>query len=107
MTNKQYPLLLSPLDVGPVKLRNRSVFSAHLTNMAEDHLMSNKQAHYYEERAKGGTALIITEEVSVHPTDWAYEKLIDAFDKKVVDGYRYATDRVQPSGCKDLFTIES
>ena len=100
MTNKQYPILLSPLTVGPVQLKNRAVFSAHLTNMAVNHLMSKKQAHYYEERAKGGTALIITEEVSVHPTDWAYEKLIDAFEEKVVEGYRYATDRVHRQGAK-------
>jgi 2,4-dienoyl-CoA reductase (NADPH2) len=97
---KEYPLLLSPLQVGPVTLKNRVIFSAHLTNLAENHLPSARQAHYYEERARGGAALIITEEVSVHPTDWAYEKLIDAFYSEVVPYYKYMTDRVHRHGGK-------
>ena len=31
----QYKLLFTPLQLGPVTLRNRVVFSAHLTNFAE------------------------------------------------------------------------
>ena len=95
-----YPLMLSPIKVGNVELKNRIIFSAHLTNMAEDHLPSRKQSYYYMERAKGGAGLIITEETSVHPTDWAYEKLIDAFKPEVVPGYRFMTDRVHRGGAK-------
>lgn len=95
-----YPLMLSPIKVGNVELKNRIIFSAHLTNMAENHLPSRKQSYYYMERAKGGAGLIITEETSVHPTDWAYEKLIDAFKPDVVPGYRFMTDRVHRGGAK-------
>lgn len=95
-----YPLMLSPIKVGNVELKNRIIFSAHLTNMAEDHMPSRKQSYYYMERAKGGAGLIITEETSVHPTDWAYEKLIDAFNPEVVPGYRFMTDRVHRGGAK-------
>lgn len=92
--------MLSPIKVGNVELKNRIIFSAHLTNMAENHLPSRKQSYYYMERAKGGAGLIITEETSVHPTDWAYEKLIDAFNPDVVPGYRFMTDRVHRGGAK-------
>lgn len=95
-----YPLMLSPIKVGNVELKNRIIFSAHLTNMAENHLPSRKQSYYYMERAKGGAGLIITEETSVHPTDWAYEKLIDAFNPEVVPAYRFMTDRVHRGGAK-------
>ena len=95
-----YPLMLSPIKVGNVELKNRIIFSAHLTNMAEDHLPSRKQSYYYMERAKGGAGLIITEETSVHPTDWAYEKLIDAFNPDVIPGYKFMTDRVHRGGAK-------
>ena len=44
--------------------------------------------YYLAERAKGGAGLIITEEQSVHPTDHAYEKLIDAYKPEAVPGYR-------------------
>jgi mycofactocin system FadH/OYE family oxidoreductase 2 len=87
-------LLWSPLQLGPVTVRNRIVFSAHLTNYAEDGLPTEQHAAYYAERAKGGAGLIITEEHSTHPTDWPYEKLIHGFHRDVIPGYRRITDAV-------------
>jgi 2,4-dienoyl-CoA reductase (NADPH2) len=88
-------LLWSPLRLGPVTVRNRIVFSAHLTNYAtQDGLPSEQHAEYYAARAAGGAGLIITEEHSTHPTDWPYEKLIHGFNPKVLAGYRRITDAV-------------
>jgi mycofactocin system FadH/OYE family oxidoreductase 2 len=87
-------LLWSPLRIGPVTVRNRIVFSAHLTNYAEDGLPTEQHAAYYAERAAGGVGLIITEEHSTHPTDWPYEKLIHGFNREVISGYRRITDAV-------------
>ena len=87
-------LLWSPLQLGPVTVRNRVVFSAHLTNYAEDGLPTEQHAAYYEARAAGGAGLIITEEHSTHPTDWPYEKLIHGFHREVIPGYRRITDAV-------------
>jgi 2,4-dienoyl-CoA reductase (NADPH2) len=88
------PLLWSPLQVGPVTVRNRVVFSAHLTNYARDGRPTEQHAAYYAARAAGGAGLIITEEHSTHPTDWPYEKLIHGFHRDVVPGYRRITDAV-------------
>ncbi|MEI2697084.1 MAG: mycofactocin system FadH/OYE family oxidoreductase 2 [Microthrixaceae bacterium] len=87
-------LLWSPLQLGPVTVRNRIVFSAHLTNYAEDGLPTEQHAAYYAARAEGGAGLIITEEHSTHPTDWPYEKLIHGFHRDVIPGYRRITDAV-------------
>jgi len=88
-------LLWSPLRLGPVTVRNRLVFSAHLTNYAtQEGMPSEQHAEYYAARAAGGTGLIITEEHSTHPTDWPYEKLIHGFNPKVIAGYRRITDAV-------------
>ncbi|MGH9294830.1 MAG: hypothetical protein ACRD0B_05815, partial [Acidimicrobiales bacterium] len=57
----RYPLLFSPLRVGPVTLENRIVFAAHLTNYAEDGLPSAQHAAYYAARARGGAGLVVTE----------------------------------------------
>ena len=89
-----YRYLWSPLDVGPVTVRNRIVFSAHLTNYARDGLPTEQHAAYYAARAAGGSGLIITEEHSTHPTDWPYEKLIHGFHRDVIPGYRRITDAV-------------
>lgn len=61
---------------------------------------SERHAWYYGERARGGAGLIITEEQSVHPTDIAYEKLIDAFKPEVIPGYRKITSQVHRHGGK-------
>jgi 2,4-dienoyl-CoA reductase (NADPH2) len=94
----RYPHLLSPLRIGPLTVRNRVVFSAHLTNYAENGKPSEQHAAYYAARAAGGAGLIITEEHSTHVTDWPYEKLIHGFDPAVIPGYRRITDAVHAHG---------
>jgi 2,4-dienoyl-CoA reductase (NADPH2) len=98
VTGGRYRYLLAPLQVGPVVVRNRVVFSAHLTNYAVDGLPSEQHAAYYAARAAGGAGLIVTEEHSVHPTDWPYEKLIHGFNPAVLPGYRRITEAVHRHG---------
>jgi 2,4-dienoyl-CoA reductase (NADPH2) len=90
----RYRHLFSPLRLGPLTVRNRIVFSAHLTNYATDGRPTEQHAAYYAARAAGGAGLIITEEHSTHPTDWPYEKLIHGFDPAVIPGYRRITEAV-------------
>jgi mycofactocin system FadH/OYE family oxidoreductase 2 len=89
-----FKYLFSPLKIGNVIVPNRISFSAHLTNFAENCLPSERHAYYLAARARGGTGLIITEEQSVHPTDHAYEKLIEAFKPEVIPGYKKITRAV-------------
>jgi mycofactocin system FadH/OYE family oxidoreductase 2 len=86
-----FDLLFSPLKIGKIRVPNRISFSAHLTNFAENCLPSERHVHYLAARARGGTGLIITEEQSVHPTDRAYEKLIEAFKPEVIPRYKNIT----------------
>jgi len=90
----QFTFLFSPLNIGRVVVPNRISFSAHLTSFAEGCLPSERHAYYYAARARGGTGLIVTEEQSVHPTDRAYEKLIEAFRPDVIPGYKRITRAV-------------
>jgi 2,4-dienoyl-CoA reductase (NADPH2) len=89
-----YRYLFTPLRIGPLTVRNRIVFSAHLTNYAEDGLPTAQHAAYYAARAAGGAGLIVTEEHSTHITDWPYEKLIHGFNPAVIPGYRRITEAV-------------
>ncbi|HET9077799.1 MAG TPA: mycofactocin system FadH/OYE family oxidoreductase 2 [Acidimicrobiales bacterium] len=91
----RYRHLFTPMRIGSLTVRNRIVFSAHLTNYAtQDGRPSDQHAAYYAARAAGGAGLIITEEHSTHPTDWPYEKLIHGFHPEVIPGYRRITDAV-------------
>ena len=98
-------LLFTPLKIGTIIVKNRIVFSAHLTNYAEDFMPSDRHALYYRERARGGAGLIITEEHSTHPTDHPYEKLIHAFNPAVIPGYRRITETVHAEGVPILAQI--
>lgn len=102
----RYKHLFTPLQLGSIVVSNRIVFSAHLTNYAtQDGKPSEQHAAYYEARAAGGAGLIITEEHSVHPTDWPYEKMIHAFHTDVVAGYRRITEAVHRHGTPILAQI--
>ena len=99
------PMLFSPLKIGSLTVKNRIVFSAHLTNYAEDFMPTERHTYYYRERARGGVGLIITEEHSTHPTDHPYEKLIHAFNPSVIPGYRQMTETVHAEGVPILAQI--
>lgn len=87
----EYRYLFSPLKIGSVVVPNRINFAAHLTNLSENHQISENHICYYRERARGGCGLITTEELTVHPSDLAYDKLVDAFDPNVIPGFQRLT----------------
>ncbi len=96
----QYQYLFTPIRIGQTTIPNRIVFAAHLTALAEENLPGPRLIAYYTERAKGGCGLIITEEQSVHPSDWAYQKLIHGFDPHVIPAYRRMTRAVHEHGTR-------
>lgn len=89
-----YIYLFSPLKIGSVVVPNRINFAAHLTNLSLGQKVSDAQIRYYCERAAGGCGLITTEELTVHPSDHAYDKLIDAFEPDVLPGFKKLTDAI-------------
>ncbi len=66
--------LLEPITLGSADLRNRLVFGPHETNLANARAIGARHVDYYRRRAAGGCALIVTEEASVHASDWPYER---------------------------------
>src|SRR5438067_13915299 len=96
----QYHYLFTPIRIGSTVISNRIVFAAHLTNLAEENMPGPRLIAYYAERAKGGCGLIITEEQSVHPSDWAYQKLIHGFAPHVIPAYRRMTRAVHAHGTR-------
>ncbi|UWQ90325.1 FAD-dependent oxidoreductase [Rhodobacteraceae bacterium M382] len=59
--------VFSPVTLRHKTLRNRIVFGAHTTNMAENGLPGDQHLAYYRERAMGGAAMIVVEPMPVHP----------------------------------------
>ena len=59
--------VFTPLPLRHKTLKNRIVFGAHTTNMAQDGLPGDRHLGYYLERARGGAAMITVEPMPVHP----------------------------------------
>jgi mycofactocin system FadH/OYE family oxidoreductase 2 len=96
----EYRYLFSPLQIGQLVVPNRINFAAHMTDLSENHQISDTQIYYYRERARGGCGLITTEELTVHPSDLAYEKLIDAFVPEVIPGFQKLTKTIHQTQTK-------
>jgi len=63
-----FPRLFKPFALRGVELPNRLVLLPHVTMFAEGQRPSARHRDYYEERARGGVGLIVTESQVVHPT---------------------------------------
>ena len=66
--------LLDPLPIGSRTAPSRVVFGAHETNHGRGRALSERHVAYYERRARGGAGVIVTEDASVHPSDWPLER---------------------------------
>jgi 2,4-dienoyl-CoA reductase-like NADH-dependent reductase (Old Yellow Enzyme family) len=77
------------MRLGPRVARNRTWMTAHSTHLVKGNNFSDEHIAYYEERAKGGVAVITMEAMAVHPTTQPYEGMrVFAFEESVVDAYR-------------------
>ena len=98
----EYPNLFSPMNIGPIQIKNRLVMTAMCVGLARhDGAVSDALAAYYEERAAGGTGLIITECSRVNETDAvAYPSMLSMSHDRYIKPLRKAVDRVHAHGAK-------
>ena len=63
-SKSHFPFLMSPLDLGFTVLKNRAIMGSMHTGLEESWNGFYKLTKFYEERAKGGVALIVTGGIS-------------------------------------------
>ncbi|HEY2000499.1 NADPH-dependent 2,4-dienoyl-CoA reductase [Paraburkholderia sp.] len=100
-----YPLLLSELDLGFTRLRNRVVMGSMHTGMEDRFWNYPKLAAYFRERAKGGAGLIITGGISPNRQGWLLPfggTLNSVFDLR---NHRLLTQAVHAEGGKIALQI--
>jgi 2,4-dienoyl-CoA reductase-like NADH-dependent reductase (Old Yellow Enzyme family) len=86
--------LLSPLDVGPVTVRNRVVSTSHQTSLVHDHLPTADLLAYHEARARGGVGAIFLEATAVHASGLLTSHTIGGFLPEIVASYRSLSERL-------------
>ena len=93
-----FPHLFQPLQLRHKTLANRIVFGAHTANMAEQGLPGERHRGYYEERARGGAAMIVVEPVPVHRTAVLTRGNFRHASDEIIPHFRKVTDAVHAHG---------
>ena len=96
----QFPLLLSPLEIGPVILRNRIVSTGHGTRLAAGRIASDALIAYHEARARGGAGLIITEAAMIDEEGVYSESHLVVDNDRVIPSLTRLADAVHANGTK-------
>jgi 2,4-dienoyl-CoA reductase-like NADH-dependent reductase (Old Yellow Enzyme family) len=105
MTVDQYPHLLSPLEVGPLELRNRVVSTSHQTSLVHDHLPTPDLLAYHEARARGGVGAIFLEATAVHDSGLLTAHTIGGFRAEIVPAYLELGGLIREHGSRLLVQL--
>lgn len=102
MTEHTYPHLLSPGSIGTMELRNRIVMSPMGVEIVDSDGHANEAiVRYYEERARGGAGMIITEVCAIsYPSGANSVHQLGLSDDAFIPALRELTSRVQQHGCR-------
>ncbi len=93
--------LLSPKCIGAMELKNRMIVPAGVTRLANsDGTITEAFIRYQEDKAKGGWAMLITEDIPIIETCRTYECLPGLWNDKQIAGHREMTHRVHKAGAK-------
>ena len=82
----QFELSLSPIKLGPITIRNRYFASGYETGWSKYNEISEELLAYTEERARGGTPLIITQALGVHGATNYYDGRLPMLDEPSLAG---------------------
>lgn len=94
------PILSSPFKLAGLTLPNRVVMAPMSTQLANaDGTVSDLQMAFYEERARGGTGMIIVEFCSVHaPTGRSEHRQLLLDHERYIEGHRRLVEKIRAAG---------
>ena len=98
-TPLRFPHLLSPIRIGPKRLRCRVLVTAHEIRLGDGRIPGPRYAAYHRARARGGAGLQITGCTAVHHTGGLGSGgALANVDDSIIDGYRVLSGAVHEEG---------
>ena len=98
-THPRFPHLLSPIRIGPRRLRCRVLVTAHEIRLGDGRTPGLRYAAYHRARARGGAGLQITGCTAVHHTGGLGSGgALANVDDSIIDGYRVLSGAVHEEG---------
>jgi 2,4-dienoyl-CoA reductase-like NADH-dependent reductase (Old Yellow Enzyme family) len=97
----EFSMLLSPLKIGTMEIKNRFIVPPMGTNFANiDGTVTQQMVDYYTARAKGGFGLIIVEVTAVDPLGKAIICEAGLWEDSQVEGLSRLVKSVHDAGAK-------
>ncbi len=93
-----YPNLLEPLDLGFVKVRNRTLMGSMHVGLEEEKGGMEKMAAFYAERARGGAGIIVTGGIAPNIAGWVAPFGGRMSSKRHAKKHKVITDAVHKEG---------
>jgi len=94
-----FPHLLSPIAIGPRRIRNRVLVTAHVPGLERDGLVTDDYIAYQRARARGSAGLQVTGSTAVHRTgSVGHGRSLDNTRPEIVEGYRRLADAIHSEG---------
>lgn len=104
--NTKYPNLLSPVKIGNVELRNKTVMAAMGMSQADNGFVNTAVLNHYGERAKGGVGAIIVEVTCVDaPLGLNTNGMLVIDDDKYIPGMSKLASVIHDGGAKAFLQI--
>jgi 2,4-dienoyl-CoA reductase (NADPH2) len=94
----QYPHFLSPLDLGFIQMRNRSLMGSMHTGLEETEKGFERLAAFYAERARGEAGLIVTGGIAPNPAGRVFSGAAKMDTEEEADEHRVITRAVHDNG---------
>jgi 2,4-dienoyl-CoA reductase-like NADH-dependent reductase (Old Yellow Enzyme family) len=104
-TTIDFPTLFSPLDVGPMRLKNRIFSSGHDTVMAHDGEVTDQLIAYHRARAAGGAGLIVMQVAGIHETARYTSHILMITEDSCIPGYQKLAEAVHEYDCRLISQI--
>ncbi len=93
-------LLQQPGEIGPLRLKNRLIMAPMGTNFgSSDGLSTERDRHYYELRARGGVAAIVTEAMAVSAGGRAHNNSMWIYHDRFIPGLAKLVDSIKRHDC--------
>ena len=99
MECKEYPHLFQPGSIGPVQIKNRIVMPPMAMNYSEsDGAVTDRNVHYYRERARGGVGLVIVEGAFIEKTSKQRANGLGVSEDRFIPGLQRVADAIRTAG---------
>ena len=105
-TSSELRHIWSPLTIGRTTVKHRIMMTAETLEYAQDNILSDRHIAFYRERAKGGAALIITEQQGAHPVSkGSFFYGCTAWEKRVIPQYAKLAETVHAYGARQFVQL--